>query len=182
MANEANDTSADVTEAEQGNSSAATQNTEQQIPYSRFKEVNAAKTAAEKRLAELEAADAKRKEAEALANGEFQKVIDDLKPKAERMTALEAALKTYLDAEIADIPEDKRDFIPQGDVTTTLAWVKQAKAAGLFGTPRAPELDAGTRGDKATAPAKLTAAELTIAKNMNLTPEQYAKYKSGAKS
>lgn len=176
MADEAKDTTAETTEATGNTTSATTENTEQHIPYSRFKEVNAAKTAAEKELARLKDAEARRLEAEQLARGEHQKVIDDLKPKAERAAALEATLQTYYDAEIADIPEDRRDLIPDGDVTAKLAWVKNAKAKGVFGTPRAPEMDAGVRGDKTAAPAKLTALQHEYARAAGMTDDEYSKY------
>lgn len=161
MAEDAKDTTAATTETTGNTTSAATENTEQSIPYSRFKEVNAAKTAAEKELARLKDAEAKRLEAEQLANGEYQKVIDDLKPKAERVTALEAALKTYLDAEIAEIPESMRDLIQGGDITEQLKWIKAAKAKGVFGTPRAPEMDAGARGDRPQKPPTAEAQRAT---------------------
>lgn len=145
----------ETTSTTNAGTSDGTQNTDTdaRIPKSRFDEVNNAKKALEDKLKQYEAVDAQRLEAERLAKGEHEQIIADLKPKAERAAALEASLQTYLDAEIADIPDDKRDLIPDGDVTEKLRWVKNAKAKGVFGVPRAPQTDAGTTGDKPPAPA-----------------------------
>jgi len=43
------------------------------------------------------------------------------------------ALATYLDAEIEEIPEEKRTLIPNLPVTEKLAWLKEAKKGGVFG-------------------------------------------------
>lgn len=151
-------------------SSAETENTdanEQRIPKSRFDEVNNRAKAAERKLAQLEAAEAQRLEQEQLAKGEHQKVIDALKPKAERAEALEAALQTYYEAELAGVPEDKRGLIPDGDVTTRLDWLKKAKTAGLFGLPKAPDLDAGAQGDRTkTAPLSNEERQMMAASGM----------------
>src|SRR5690349_4184552 len=89
-------------------SSDGTQNTgdsslRQPVPYDRFKEINDAKKRAEDQVAAYKAAEKAREDAEALAKGEYQKVIDGLKPKAERADVLESTLKGYLDAEIEKI-------------------------------------------------------------------------------
>lgn len=67
--------------------------------------------------------------------GEYKGLVDKLKPQAERMEAVDATLKEILALEIADIPEDKRELIPQGTPEVQLKWVKQAKAKGLFSAP-----------------------------------------------
>lgn len=157
------------------------QNTEaqgqtQSIPYDRFKQVNDAKKVAEDKLKQYEDAERKRTEAEALKKGDFEKIISDLKPKAERATALEEALKGYLEAELNDVPASMRDLIPQGDVTTQIAWIKQAKAKGLFNRIPAPNTDAGVTGDNKQA-LKLSDQEQMMAKKLGLTSEQYAKNK-----
>ncbi len=172
------------TDATPVNPPAGAQNTdptEQHIPKARFDEVNSARRVAEKRLAELEAKEAERNEAESLAKGEYTKLIDDLKPKAELAKALEATVKEYFELELADVPEDRRDLIPDGDVATKLKWLKKAKLAGVFGTPKAPNLDAGVTGDKGKPSLKLTDEERQLAQMAGMTPEQYATYKAGGK-
>lgn len=165
-------------ESAQG-SSDGTQNTEHMIPKGRFDEVNKRAKSAEKRLAELEAAEAARQEDEAKKRGDFDKLISDLKPKAARAAELESTLREYLDAEIADIPEDKRDLIPDGDIAAQLKWVKAAKAKGLFAAPpKAPNMDFAATGDKPDPKAKVTAEEHALAVRAGMTDEQYAQYKT----
>lgn len=146
------------------------------IPYSRFQEVNKAKIAAEAELQKYRDAEAARQLKEQQEAGEFQKIIDSLKPKVERVEALEKALKAYLDAEIADIPEDMRSLVPEGDVTAQLNWVKQAKTAGLFKKPQAAPLDGGKQGDGGGSPSiKLTPEQEKAALAAGMTKEQFAK-------
>lgn len=151
---------------------------ENQVPYNRFKEVNDAKNAAEARLKQFEDEKAQRAQEEALKKGEFEKVIGDLKPKAERAAALEQALKGYLDAEIADIPEDMRTLVPTGDVIAQLGWVKQAKTAGLFANKlKAAPLDGGPQGDGGggSTTVKLSPEQKAAAQRSGMTDEQFAK-------
>lgn len=175
MNDETNITTNDET---QGTPDAAV-NTENSIPYARFKEVNARAKSAEKRLAELEAAEAARQEDEAKKRGDYDKLINDLKPKAARAAELEATLREYLDAEIADIPEDKRDLIPEGDIAAQLRWVKAAKAKGLFtAPPKAPNMDFAATGDSKKV-VKVPETQQTLAAIANqygfkVNPEQLA--------
>jgi hypothetical protein len=162
-------------------SSDATQNTgnnslPQSIPYDRFQQVNEAKKAAEKRLAELEAAEKKRLDDELAANGEYQKLIDDLKPKATRADELEKTVKLLLDAEIEKIPTAMRDLIPPGTVDFQLAWIAQANTKGLFNRTPAPQTDAGATGDKKPAGVKLTPAQQKYARSAGMSDEEYAKH------
>lgn len=145
------------------------------IPYERFKAVNDERKAFKDRLDALEQAEQQRKQKEALAKGEHEKVIADLEPKAKRADDLEKALKSYLDAELKDVPENYRKFVPQGDVTAQLDWIKQAKAEGLFARTPAPNTDAGAVGDQRRS-VKLTDAQREMARKFNMTDEQYLKY------
>lgn len=153
-----------------------TDSTQGSIPYSRFKEVNDAKKTAEDKLRQYEEAERKRAEEEALKRGEFETVINDLRPQAERATHLEEALRGYLEAELADVPQHMRDLVPQGDITSQLAWIKQAKAKGMFARQPAPNTDAGATGDPKQS-LKLSDAEQAMARKLGLTAEQYAKSK-----
>ena len=125
------------------------------IPYDRFKQVNDQKNDLQKRLDALEEAEQERIKAKALADGDFQKVIDDLTPQAEKAKELELRLQAYqdrdkaeLDAELEALDEDMRGLvIAAGDSSMQLAWVRQAKRAGLFNKPKPPVTDSGETGD-----------------------------------
>lgn len=91
----------------------ATQGADQTVPYSRFKDTNDALKDANERLAAFEKAEQDRKDAEALQNGEHEKVIADLKPKAQRAETLEKVLKQSVESLIEQIPEEKRGLVPQ---------------------------------------------------------------------
>ncbi len=147
------------------------------IPYDRFQEVNNAKKAAEDKLQKLLDAEKERLDAEAVKKGDYQAVIDSLKPKADRTDALEATLKSYLDAEIESIPEQYRDLVPDGDVTAQLTWIKKAKAKGTFSRIPHPNSDAGASGDPKTTVIKLSDTERALARQVGMTDEQYYKAK-----
>ena len=57
---------------------------------------------------------------------ELEKTITDAEPTSK-------ALEKYLEAEIEEIPEEKRTLIPNLPVTEKLAWLKEAKTGGVFG-------------------------------------------------
>lgn len=146
------------------------------VPYDRFKEVNDAKKAAEDRLQKLLDAEKEREMSEAQKKGDYQKIIDELKPKAERTEAVENTLKKYLADEIETIPVHLRGLIPGGDVTMQLEWIKQAKGSGLFGSkPTPPPTDAGAMGDPKTT-VKLSPDQQAYARKFGWTDEQYLKY------
>lgn len=148
----------------------------QNVPYERFREVNEAKKAAEERLQKLLDAEKERELEAAKKRGDFETIINDLKPKAERADNLEATLKKYLDGEISTVPEQYRGLIPGGDVTMQLEWIRQAKAQGLFGKPTPPPTDAGASGDPKPV-IKLSDYEREMARIAGMTDEEYAKYK-----
>lgn len=126
------------------------------------------------RLAAFEQAEEARKRKEQEAQGEFQDIIKDLEPKAKRAEELEKIAGEILDQEMQSIPEQFHGLIPDGAIEFRLQWVANAKAQGLFDKPRAPETDAGVRGD-AVKPIKLTPEQRDMAKRLNMTDEEYAK-------
>lgn len=81
---------------------------------------------------------AKQKQDELTEQGKWKELHDGLKPKAERLDAVEATIKEILELEIADVPADKRELIPAGTPEAQLKWVKTAKAKGLFNAPQEP--------------------------------------------
>lgn len=93
-------------------SPAPTPETPQTVPYSRLKEEIDKRNEQNVELERLRAEDKKRKDDEAIARGEFTKVIEDLKPKAARAEALEKSLITVVEAEMKAIPEARRSLVP----------------------------------------------------------------------
>ncbi len=76
-----------------------------------------------------------RKEAERAKLDEVERLrleAREAKEEASRAQALEAALKDYLEAELADIPEEMLELLPELPPERKLSWVKKAKGAGLL--------------------------------------------------
>ncbi|HEX2907417.1 MAG TPA: hypothetical protein VHO69_11185 [Phototrophicaceae bacterium] len=143
------------------------------VPYDRFQQVYNDLKETKKLLKQLQDADEERKRQAQIEAGQHQQVIDELRPKAQRVETLEAVLEEYLALEMADIPEDKHTLIPEGDVTVRLKWIKQAKAAGLFGQQqRAPITDAGVTGDR-KQPDDLTAEEKRTADKFGIPYDKF---------
>lgn len=82
----------------------------------------------------------------------FKELYEVAVPKLERLNKLEPILNQMLDTEVSEVPEEKRDLIPQfPTIEEKLLWVRNAKAKGLF-TPAAPGKGAeGDKGKKAPA-------------------------------
>lgn len=63
----------------------------------------------------------------------FKELYEGAAPQIERLSKLEPMLNTMLETEVAEIPEEKRDLIPQfPTVEEKLLWVRNAKSKGLF--------------------------------------------------
>lgn len=159
------------------------------IPKSRLDEVIKQRETFRAELDKLKKAEEKRLQEEQEAKGEYQKLIDSLKPKAERVETLEATLQRYLEAELQAIPEDKRDIFPEGlDVTTKLEIIARGKQAGLFApppdsaTPKPLPIPTnageGRRSEPGGANYGLTQEEIQAAHNAKMTLEEYASYKA----
>lgn len=84
-----------------------------------------------------------------LAQLEAEKLSDQEKAIKEREDAIRAelepqltehkdVLKQLLEIELSEVPEDKRDLIPELSDTKKLIWLRNAKAKGLFGSKEAP--------------------------------------------
>jgi len=99
---------------------------------------------------------------------------ETLKPRAERADRLDAYLRETVGRRVAALPNAYRALVPTyADALDTLAWLDAN--ASVLTTPRAPMLDAGTRGDNRAV--RISAAERDIAARMGVTPEQYARAK-----
>lgn len=136
--------------------------------------------------AKAEADEAKRK-------GEFEKLYNDLKPRADRADLLEATARTVL-SEI--VPEQYRELLPEGPVEAQLAWAQKARARGLFAPPTAvapPPATAGHPTNPATVGAPVSGVsdiapvyedELmwVDARKLREDPKELARYKNALKT
>lgn len=150
----------------------------QTVPYERFAEVNSRMRESEAALNKLIEEKKKRDEADMLARGEHEKVIAELRPQAERATALEATLNEYLAAEMAVVPDNMKFLFADGDAAARLKKIREAKAAGLIGKPPAPNLDAGESGTQGSSvkPTVQQQAAADLAKQMgfDIDPQKLA--------
>jgi predicted nuclease with TOPRIM domain len=117
-------------------SSTNSQQNENMIPYSRFKEVNDNYKTVKDQLDKLikdketEVEESKKKQ------GEFESLYNDLKTKHEPLSqqfqqyqeTFQAILKTKLES----VPKEFHDLIPQGSELNQLQWIENAFAKGLF--------------------------------------------------
>lgn len=76
------------------------------------------------------------KQTQLAEQGKYKELIEQLTPKVQRFEKVMPVLEKLYEFEVADVPEDKRDLIPQGDIETRLEWVKTAKSKGLFKTEK----------------------------------------------
>lgn len=153
------------------------------VPYSRFEEVNREKNELARKLKEREDAEKAETEKRLLEQQEYQKIAEnrakelaDLKPKADKVEAYEKTLQEVLDAQVKDIPEDKRGLIPD-ELTTQqkLNWL--AKNAAILKAPSAFDIGAGKTGAGGNSAVTLSPEEIETAKKFGMTAEEYAKNK-----
>lgn len=156
---------------------------EHMVPKSRLDELIAKLDAANKKADALEKAqqDAEKKRLEE-ANQykelyeKTQAELTNLKPKAEQLDDYEATLKKVLDAEIATLPEEFQDVVPESLSTKEkLDWL--AKNKSKFTKAEPFDIGAGKRGTKPDKSNELTAEEKEMAKRFGVSEEDYAKFK-----
>ncbi len=162
----------------------------QTIPYERFKEVNdkarqAAKELeqAKQRLAQYEAEQQALAERKALEQGEHEKVIASLKPKAERADQLEAAILSQLETRLSALPEDKRATVLQiVDLVPTpegkLAALENLSPFVTTSNRATPAPMNGGQGQKPTG-ASPSQDDLYWARLTNVPIDEYMKHKRG---
>lgn len=90
---------------------------------------------AQRRVEELEARLAEIEREKLSEEERIRKDLETFKPKAEQLDRYANGIKEILEIEIADVPEDKRDLIPNLDPLDKLKWVRTAKTKGLFAPP-----------------------------------------------
>jgi len=157
---------------------------ENMIPKSRLDEVIAQRDAATKKAEALERAqqEAEKKRLEE-ANQykelyeKTQAELSSLKPKAEQVDTYEKTLQDILAAQVAELPEDYRDVVPDGLTTQAkLDWLAKNKSKFMKAEPF--DIGAGKRGTKPDKSAELTAEERAVAQRFGMSDEEYAKAKN----
>ena len=119
-----------------GNPSDDLKNTEQSIPYERFKQVNDNYKTVKGQLDELlqkqEQAELDTKKQQ----GEYETLYNELKEKHEPISqefqAYKDTFQAILETKLESVPENMRDLIPQGNELEQLKWIENATAKGLF--------------------------------------------------
>lgn len=103
-----------------------------------------------------------------------QQEITELKPKAEKVESLEAALKEDLTAQVEAIPEDKRTLIPDELSTEQqLKWISKNRA--LLSKAEPFDIGAGKQGGSSQKSVVLTQEQREMAKKTGVSEEEYAK-------
>lgn len=87
-------------------------------------------------------------------------------PQVQRLQKIEPVLQEIFDLEIADVPEDMRDIIPDGTVEAKIKWVKSAKQRGVFGKPQNTVTIDPKTGLPVTKPAQSIQSKVTGDKNL----------------
>jgi hypothetical protein len=161
-----------------------------------FKQVNAgllsalqkerdAHDAAEKKAAALEKAQQEVERKRLEESQQYKELYDKaqaelsgLKPKAEQIEAYEATMKEILDAQVAELPDEFKDIVPDGLSTKQkLDWLAKNKAKFMKAEPY--DIGAGKRGVKPDKKVELTPEEreLKTIYAPNMSDEEFAKHK-----
>ena len=163
--------------------SATKKSEEHMVPISRLNQEIEKRKAMEERLAVLEKAN-KESEVKRLKETEdyralyekTEKELSEVKPKAAIAEESEKTLRTVLESQIAELPENMRSLIP-AELTTQqqLSWLSKNKPLLVKSKP--VDIGAGKQGGTASTTLDLTPEELEFAKNFAISPEDYAKNK-----
>lgn len=168
----------------QSASSAKQDVSEHMIPKGRLDEVISERETLKKKVEALEKAQQEIERKRLEETNDYKKLYESaqselttMKPKAEKVDEYESALAEVLKSQIAELPEEFKDVIPEGlPVKAQLDWLVKNKIK--FMKPEAPEIGAGKLGVKKTAkPTDLTEEERSFAKSFGMNEEDYAKSK-----
>lgn len=122
--------------------------------------------------------------------GEFQKLAEERQKEIERLAGYEAQVTSLTEAAkeanaklIEQVPEDKRGLIPEYEPLKLQTWLNANRQLliGQTFTPPSTNGGAGTYQKSNGQHKPLSQAELAIAENMGLTPEQYQEGKAKIK-
>lgn len=135
-ANQNGDNQDDNNQNRNHDTNADSKNTENMIPYSRFKEINDSYKTVKQQLDDLLK---KQQDAETEAKqkqGEFESLYNDLRSKHEPLTeqfkTYQETFKSILTNKLAQVPDEFKDLIPSGNEIEQLTWIENAQAKGLF--------------------------------------------------
>lgn len=103
--------------------------------------------------------------------------LEELKPIKERYEAVQQAVTKSNEARIASIPENMRALVPADYSPDKLSQWLDANLSLLTVRP-APNLDGGVTGGGGKSPIRLSAEEKQMAARLNLSEDEYAKYKA----
>lgn len=158
---------------------------EHMIPKARFDEVNEARRKAEDRLAQIETERKVETEKRLAEQNQYKELaeargVDLVKAQAiaSKVDVYEKTLADVLAAQVASLPEDKRDLVPD-ELTTQqkLSWL--AKNAAILKAPASFDIGAGRQGGgeppKKVSP--LSADEIAVAHAFGMTEAEYLKNK-----
>ena len=111
-----------------------------------FARLRAAEKAANERAAALQKEIDELKRSKMTEDEKLKADLEAAKPKAAKFDAYSKTVSEILDVELAEVPEDKRELVPDLDPIEKLKWVRNAKTKGLFAPPSAvvPEKKPGT--------------------------------------
>ncbi len=156
---------------------------EHMIPKARLDEVLSKLEAAQKKSDALEKAQQEAEKKRLEESSQYKELYEktqaeltSLKPKAEQVDDYEKTLGELLTAQVAELPAEFQDVVPDGLTTKQkLDWLSKNKSKFMKAEPF--DIGAGKRGTKADKKIELTPEEKEMAAKYGMTEEAYAKYK-----
>ena len=153
------------------------------IPKARLDEVLSKLEAAQKKSDALEKAQQEAEKKRLEESNQYKELYEktqaeltSLKPKAEQVDDYEKTLGELLTAQVAELPAEFQDVVPDGLTTKQkLDWLSKNKSKFMKAEPF--DIGAGKRGTKADKKIELTPEEKEMAAKYGMTEEAYAKYK-----
>lgn len=152
---------------------------EEAVPRARLDAETARRHKAEEKVKALEAAAAEREKKVLEESNNFKELYGKAEPRAKLADEMELSVKEYYDAETADLTDEQKALIPEGPAHKQLAWIKKAKAAGVFGKQSQPDKTFNGK-PKSGLPADKWYLELKSgdARIGELTGPQYVEWKA----
>lgn len=156
---------------------------ENMVPQSRLNELAEKNRQLQERLEATEKERQEQLEKQLQEQGKWKELAEQratelatLKPKADQLDSYEQTLKKVLDVEIASLPEEYQDVIPESLSTKdALDWLAKNKSKFMKAEPF--DIGAGKRGTKPDKHSELTPEEKQAAKHFGMSEEDYAKFK-----
>jgi phage I-like protein len=157
---------------------------ENMVPQSRLNEMAERNRQLQERLDATEKERQEQLEAQLAKQGEWKEIAEqraqklaELQPKADQLDSYEQTLKKVLDSEIATLPEEYQDVVPESLTTQQkLDWLAKNKSKFMKAEPF--DIGAGQKGTKQIKkPDELTDDEKKVAKAFGVSEEEYAKNK-----